>query len=983
MSAKLKEFLETYRVKKSNPSEKLAFTHTGIGSYLGSYNIPEDKRNELHTLIVHSVFEKKSLVSLTEKLPSEKPFTVDCDLQYSQEYATRQHTADHVAALAKLYCNSIRKYVDIDNTVPIRVFSMERDGPYPNKGNIKDGIHLEIMVKTHTDIQHIIHNDVVKSVMKDVFSNKGIGELPLKNTADKIMDEAVIDRNNWTLYGCSKPNLGRYNVSHVYDHVYDDSNDTFELREVKNPMSHYTHLDLINQLSVNQPDAPTYKIKSEYGIDLSQLTDQNNDKKTKRKVADTRAFISGKRKPKKHISSDEAKKRVEEATALTKILAPYRADEYATWMEVGWCLYNISQSLLDVWIEFSKQSFKFKEGECEELWCKFTEHNLGTGSLHRWAKLDNPSAYIELRSEFISAYIFRSLSGTTQDAAEVVYQMFKHQYVCVSSKGDLWYEFKNHRWHECKNGITLKQRIGNDVLNEYLHLVTHYNVSAIEYENERKDQALFRAKGLTDLTYKLRDLTFKEKIVKECIVMFQDATFMSELDSNPYLLGFENGVYDLAEGVFRDGRPEDRVSLSTGIDFPDVELDLEDPVVLEILDFFQQVFPDEPLREYTLTLLASFLQGTNPDEKFHVFTGVGGNGKSKLMELFEMVMGEYAFKFPISLLTKGRAASGAANPEVARTRGKRFGCFQEPDEGERINVGLMKELTGGDKILVRALYSEPFEFKPQFKLVLCCNHLPKIPSDDEGTWRRMSVVEFLSRFVRNPDPSNRYEFSRDDTLSQKLIRWKEMFMVILVQYYKRYKIHGLVEPPEVKNATNEYKKDSDVYAQFRDDELVKDEYSILKLEESYAQFKVWYSLNVTSKAPTRREFKNNIERKLGVKYGRGVKIGWSGWKLNCVDEAALAESILRDGELDDELDESEDTGVTMTPDATKKTTIARHNPVKTQLASVPAPVSASPMPAPAATSVIPSKTKAMVQITPRSMIVVSAKKPVLVTPKNK
>jgi len=113
-----------------------------------------------------------------------------------------------------------------------------------------------------------------------------------------------------------------------------------------------------------------------------------------------------------------------------------------------------------------------------------------------------------------------------------------------------------------------------------------------------------------------------------------------------------------------------------------------------------------------LILFSSFLQGTNPEELFHIFTGVGGNGKSKLIELFEMAMGEYTFKFPITLLTQKRASSGAANPEIARTKGRRFGIFQEPDEGERINVGLMKELTGGDSILCRALYAEPFEFKP-------------------------------------------------------------------------------------------------------------------------------------------------------------------------------------------------------------------------------------------------------------------------------
>lgn len=883
-TGKLKDFLDKYRVVKSSATDKPVYTHTSQGTFQGSYNIPEDKRKELHDLIITTVFNKRTPVHMTEKVEEWKPFTLDFDLQYSQDYPTRQHTPEHIGALCKLYSDTIRKYVEIDPEMAIKLFVFERSGPYPSKGNIKDGVHIIIPdLVTHVDTQHIIRDAILPVCMKEVFDNKILGALPLKNTIEKIIDKDVIASNNWTLFGCSKPALGRYELTHIYEHVA-VRNTEFELQELKE--HDYSPRDLIDLMSTHRDsDAQRFHVREEHRANMKQLADQANEKKNKKKNIEDRAFIANRKKTtKKQISGDDAKKQFEEANSLMTLLAPYRADQYATWIEIGWCLYNISQSLLDTWIEFSKQSSKFQEGECEELWSRFTEHNMGMGSLHRWAKIDAPEAYLEMRSEFVSQTIFKSLSGTTQDTAEVVYQMFKYQYVCVSAKGDLWYEFKNHRWHECKGGISLKGRIGNDVLNEYLHLVTHYNVSAIESESDRKDQSLQRAKGLTDLTYRLRDLTFKEKIMKECVVMFQNGTFMSELDANPYLLGFENGIYDLANGVFRDGRPEDRVSLSTGIDFPDVELDLDDPTVQEILLFFSQVFPDEALREYVLILLASFLQGTNPDEKFHVFTGVGGNGKSKLIELFEMTIGEYAFKFPISLLTQKRGASGAANPEVARTRGKRFGCFQEPDEGEKINIGLMKELTGGDKILVRALYAEPFEFKPQFKLVLCCNHLPKVPSDDEGTWRRMSVVEFLSKFRTNPDPSNKYEFPKDQFLSQKLQRWKEMFMVILVEYYKKYKSCGLVEPAEVRKATQEYLKDSDMYTQFRDDKMVKDEYGLLKLEEAYVTFKSWYTDNMIGKPPVRREFKNNIEHKLGVKYGHGPRAGWSGWRLMSMDD---------------------------------------------------------------------------------------------------
>ena len=187
-------------------------------------------------------------------------------------------------------------------------------------------------------------------------------------------------------------------------------------------------------------------------------------------------------------------------------------------------------------------------------------------------------------------------------------------------------------------------------------------------------------------------------------------------------------------------------------------------------------------------------------------------------------------------------------------------------------------MTGGDRITCRQMYCEPFDFKPQFKMVFCCNKLPPLPPDDEGIWRRISVVEFKSRFTNNPDPSNPYEFKRDYNLTDKLAMWKEAFMYIILAYYKIYKKHGLNEPQAVREATLEYQRTNDAYRDFIADCFEPDETSSAKLEDVFKIFKDWWKENFGGKAPSRKEMKACLMTKLG-KYVSSAKGGWLGYKL--------------------------------------------------------------------------------------------------------
>ena len=250
----------------------------------------------------------------------------------------------------------------------------------------------------------------------------------------------------------------------------------------------------------------------------------------------------------------------------------------------------------------------------------------------------------------------------------------------------------------------------------------------------------------------LKKTTTKANIMKEASELFYDKDFLNKLDKNPYLLGCNNCVIDFKEKLHRKGKHDDYMHKSTNLTYKPLEYyeKHNSQVIDEINEFFAQLFPNESLRGYMWEHLASTLMGTNENQTFNIYTGSGANGKSKLVELMSIVLGEYKGTVPISLVTQKRTNIGSTSSEIYSLIGTRYAVMQEPSKGDKINEGIMKELTGGDPIQCRALFKDSVTFIPQFKLVVCTNTLFDIVSNDDGTWRRLRKVDFESKFTHNP-----------------------------------------------------------------------------------------------------------------------------------------------------------------------------------------------------------------------------------------
>lgn len=839
-----KKYLSQFATNSNN------CTHLNLNG--GKYNIPDNKLDEFYRTYNKSL-NKKEKIHLVEVHKETGPILIDIDLRLPQTKINRQYKSEDIQKIVEVYNNVILDYLKVDNS-KLLCFIFEKPKPSSDSNCIKDGIHLMYpFIHTKPNVQYAIRKEVIEQ-----FSNgQYLKHLDLTNKLDDVFDNSVIYKNGWIMYGSSKLNASAYKLSYILNN---------DLNKIINT---YENNDLVKLLSIRRKESISENKETKIEIINKFQKEIDLKKERKKNTMSLNTLIYNAKNNK--LGTDE----LAEIQELLNILSIERIDNYNLWIQIGMCLYNIESSdrLLEIWKNNSAKSDNYDEGCCEKYWSSFKKDGgLTICSLLYWARHDNLSEYNKYLQAKVNDYLY-SLIGANEniahyDVAKVMHMVYKNRFVCASIKYGLWYEFNGIRWIPTDQGHSLKALISEEIKNLFISAATYCNNRAQETSDNDK-LIKFSSKCLAVAGTNLKTAKYKKDIMEECKSLFYNKKFLEKLDSNIYLIGFENGVYDLKNSLFRTGNPDDYISFSTKIDY--VKYDKNSKKVQELVRIFEEIQPDKELFKYLFKSLASYLDGQIADEKFIIWTGTGSNGKSKTVELFEDTFGDYCTKLPISLLTRTRGASNAASPDVAKTPGKRFAVMQEPEEKDQINVGLMKELSGGDKIEARGLYKEPFIFKPQFKLLLTCNDLPNIPSSDGGTWRRLRVLPFNSKFV--DEPKEKHEFKKDPYFIEKVQSLKPEFMSILLHYYKDYAENGLKEPAEVMKYTREYEKQSDIYSEFIEEHIIEVNTNNEKTtnKELYSVFKDWYRENRPgNKVPQMGEFKKDIIKKFGKpKHGTG------------------------------------------------------------------------------------------------------------------
>ena len=924
----LTDFLIKHSIKNTENKENKdndnttnsTYTHTRIGDkdlniYGGSYIIPKEDLSEFYRLYYDHIFVKKKKEYLTEKqLTNDGPLLVDVDLRYNYDVDTRKHTREDILDMILLYLEELKECYLFQENQPFDIFIFEKPdvNRLTDKSVTKDGIHMMICIQIDRVMQVLIRDKIINKI-KDVW------DLPIINTWDSVFDEGISKgKNNWQLFGSRKPGNDAYELTNHFSITYDKNDGEFMMDEMKiedfdmktnfyklsaqnskipvfdmNPKIVDSYNKRLETKNNRLPKAPS-KTKvnlivdnddGDDGWEVISLNDIKN-KETLEKAVDLML---------KRLKPDEYE--IKETHLYTQILPAkyYEPGSHLLNRQVAFALKHTDDRLFLSWVLLRSKASDFDYGTIPGLyndWCKY--FNTGkTGvtrkSIMYWAKQDAFEEYEKVQENTLDFYIEETMETQTEfDIAQVLYHKYKDKYVCVSyEKKGIWYVFKNHRW-EPDRGLSLRLAISKDVHNLYSIRRTNLENEYLHYDqgDDRADFIKKKLKSLSDIMLKLKRTNDKNNIMREAMELFYDKEFIRHMDTNKYLLCFNNGVVDFKNKEFRVGYPQDYITKTTKIEYIPYNYDLYCETIGQINEFMDKLFPIPELNKYMWNHLASCLIGTNVNQTFNVYHGSGSNGKSILADLMSYTLGDYKGTVPITLVTEKRNAIGGTSSEVIQLKGIRYAVMQEPSKGVKLNEGIMKELTGGDPIQGRALYCESETFEPQFKLVVCTNNLFDIESNDDGTWRRIRKCDFVSKFMDEDEQhtdDTQYVFMKDKTLKEKLPVFAPVFASMLVKI--AFETDGNVPDCEyIINASNKYRNGQDHIAAFVKENILKtgDNKDRIRKQELANHFKFWFTQEQGNKKQPKGE---ELYMYMDKKFGFHKPTGWHGVKILYPDES--------------------------------------------------------------------------------------------------
>lgn len=352
------------------------------------------------------------------------------------------------------------------------------------------------------------------------------------------------------------------------------------------------------------------------------------------------------------------------------------------------------------------------------------------------------------------------------------------------------------------------------------------NFAEVIIEQER--QAVMKKTGDERKAYmkniqRLMSSSGKEAMIKESQHLNGIPVLNSDFDKETYLLNTKNGIIDLRNGSIREHDMNAMLSQYT-----DIGLNKIDKPV-RWLKFLNEIFEgNQEMIDYIQMNLGYGLTGETKEQSWYVYLGDGANGKSLLFSIYMKILGDYAKTTKTDIILD-RTNTNQRDHSLSALNKARVVLLEEADLGVRLAESAVKSLTSDyGEIVTRRLYGNEFTYKPTFKIFMATNHKPIIRGQDNGIWRRLSIIKFNRIFKAE---------EQDRDLGEKLWEERDSIFWWLVQgAIKWYREGYLPRIDAIKDNVSEYRSEMDVVQRWVNENCDVEQEYVCRAKDLYLDF---------------------------------------------------------------------------------------------------------------------------------------------------
>ena len=412
--------------------------------------------------------------------------------------------------------------------------------------------------------------------------------------------------------------------------------------------------------------------------------------------------------------------------------------------------------------------------------------------------------------------------------------------ICYVVEAKTWYVDDNRRWVKDEGGLVTMEHCKNFA-------------QALAMYAEANDDGIDKGKAFIKYTAGFHSRRRREGLLSDARSIAPRS--LTDFDRNTKLLNCLNGTINLSNMTLQPHSPKDFITKLARVKHdPAATCPRWEQFISEIMcgDVDTALFLQKALG-YALT-------GDTSLECFFILYGnTTRNGKTTLTETIANILGDYARTIQPQTFSRRSPDGSSPSPDIARLKGARLVNMPEPEKGLELNIALIKQLTGGDTYTGRFLNENPIEFKPEFKIFINTNHLPRTSDDTVFSSDRVKLIPFERHFSEGEQDKGLKKLFRYRDNKSAILNW-------LIEGNCLLGVEGLASPQRVIDATAAYRQEADIIGTFISECTAILDGNRLPVSELYAEYTLWARDN-GYRQMNNRNFVAELRRRYDVRRG--------------------------------------------------------------------------------------------------------------------